>query len=135
MSESHLQERSNNKKFIVKNSSYLKRYALDCKSKMGNGVITINLTKINNYTLQEEDLVVQKCDNSKDSISLQKPIAYVPETNFWFKIIYLKIKKKYQIDLKRDYDLNNHFLLVFIKDSSLESFSIYSLKIKSDHSK
>ncbi len=135
MSESHLQERSNNKKFIVKNSSYLKQYALDCKSKMGNGVMTINLTKIDNYTLQEEDLVVQECDNSKDSISLQKPIAYVPETNFWFKIIYLKIKKKYQIDLKRDYDLNSHFLLVFIKDSSLESFSIYSLKIKSDHSK
>ncbi len=132
MSESYLQERSNNKKIIVKNSVFLKRYALDCRAKMGMGIITINLTQINDFSLQEEDFIIQECDHTPNSISLQTPIAYVPENNFWFKVIYLKIKKKYQIDIKKDYDLKTRFLLVFIKDTALENFSIYSLKIKSD---
>ena len=134
MSESHLQERSNNKKFIVKNSAFLKRYALQCKSLMGVGVITINLTKIDDFILQEKDFVIQDCDDSQSSISLQTPIAYVPESNFWFKIIYLKIKKKYEINIKQDYDLSQNFLLVFIKDTTLENFSIYYLKLKSNTS-
>ena len=132
MSESHLQERSNNKKFIVKNSAFLKRYALDCKSLMGIGVITINLTEIDNFILQDKDFVIQECDHTQNSISLQTPIAYVPEKNFWFKIIYLKIKKKYEINIKKDYDLTKNFLLVFIKDSALENFSIYYLRLKSN---
>ncbi len=130
MSESHLQERSNNKKFIIKNSSFIKKYALDCRAKMGVGVITINLTQISDFTLKEEDCIIQECDDSQNSISLQTPIAYVPEGNFWFKIIYLKIKKKYKINIKKDYDLSQNFLLVFIKDDTLESFSIYYLRLK-----
>lgn len=130
MSESHLQERSNNKKFIIKNSSFIKKYALDCRAKMGVGVITINLAQISDFTLKEEDCIIQECDDSQNSISLQTPIAYVPEGNFWFKIIYLKIKKKYQINIKKDYDLSQNFLLVFIKDDTLESFSIYYLRLK-----
>ena len=132
MSESYLQEHSKNKKFIIKNSVFLKRYALDCRAKMGLGIITINLTQIKNFSLQEADFVIQECDNTQNSLSLQTPIAYVPANNFWFKVIYLKLKKKYQINIKKDYDLKTSFLLVFIKDSALESFSIYSLKIKSD---
>ncbi|HHP7232355.1 MAG TPA: hypothetical protein ACFCUY_16020 [Xenococcaceae cyanobacterium] len=130
MSNPYLQERSNNKKIIINNSHYLKQYALDCYNKMGNGIITINLTKIDNFILPKEDFIVQECDETRESISLQTSITYIPENNFWFKMISLKIKKKYCIDLKKDYDLTNQFLLVFIKDDSLESFSIYSLKIK-----
>ena len=41
----------------------------------------------------------------------------------------LKIKKKYQIDIQTDSQFDNKFLIVFVKDASVEKFSIYSLKL------
>ena len=125
-----------NKQFIKNNRKSLKQYALNNQKKFGKGIIVINLTLIQNQFLTEDDLIVSSINPDKDSESeentLIHPISYIINNSFWFKILRIKIKKKYKIDIKNDYDLEQQFLLVFIKDSSLESFSIYSLKMHND---
>ena len=126
-------ETRRNKQFIIKNSKSIKKYALNSQKKFGNGIIVINLTLVENGLLTEEDLIVRSInqdDKSKnEEKALTHPISYVVSNSFWFKIIRIKIKKKYGIDIKNNYDLDRQFLLVFVKDPSLESFSIYSIKI------
>ncbi len=126
-------ENRRNKQFIIKNGKSLKKYLLKSQKKFGNGIIVINLTLVRNGLLTEEDLIVRSV-NQNDEIkgkenTLIHPVSYIISNSFWFKVIRIKIKKKYEIDIKTDYDLDKQFLLVFVKDSSLESFSIYSIKI------
>ncbi len=126
-----------NKQFIKNNRKNLKKYALSSQKKFGKGIIVINLTLVQNQFLTEEDLIVRSINPDKESKNeentLIHPISYIINNSFWFKILRIKIKKKYKIDIKTDYDLEQQFLLVFVKDSSLESFSIYSIKM--DNSK
>ncbi len=122
-----------NKQFIKNNRKSIKKYALNNQTKFGKGIIVINLTLVQNQFLTKEDLIVSSINPDKDSESeentLIHPISYIINDSFWFKILRIKIKKKYKIDIKNDYDSEQQFLLVVIKDSSLESFSIYSLKM------
>ena len=126
-------ENRRNKQFIIKNSKSIKKYALNNQNRFGNGIIVINLTLVENGLLTEEDLIVPSVNQDSKSKNEEKtlihPISYAISNSFWFKIIRIKIKKKYGIDIKTDYDLDKQFLLVFVKDPSLESFSIYSIKI------
>ena len=139
MANSSPTEKRRNKQFIINNSEALKQYAITNQKKLGLGIIILNLLLIENDILKAQDI----CDRVRTSplhdrplpsgedrqLSLEQPIAYIPLLNFWFKIIRLKIKKKYNIDIKKDYDLESKFLLIFVKDAALESFSIYSVKL------
>ena len=131
-------ETRSNKQFIKKNRKSLKKYALNNQKKLGDGIIVINLTLVQNQFLREEDLILRSINQEKKSHNeentLIHPISYIINNSFWFKILRIKIKKKYKIDIKTDYDLARQFLLVFIKDSALESFSIYSMKMDNDNS-
>ncbi len=125
-------ENRTNKQFIIKNSKNIKKYALNSQKKFGKGIIVINLTLVENGLLKEQDLIVRSMNQDDESNNEEKtlihPISYVMINTFWFKIIRIKIKKKYGLDIKTDYNLDKQFLLVFVKDPSLESFSIYSIK-------
>ncbi len=127
-----------NKQFIKNNRRNLKKYALTNQKKFGQGIIVINLTLVQNQFLTESDLIVRSTNPEKKSKNEENtliyPISYIINNSFWFKILRIKIKKKYKIDIKTDYDLERQFLLVFVRDSSLESFSIYSLKMSSNQS-
>ena len=131
-------ENRKNKQFIRTNGKALKKYALNSQKKFGQGLIVINSTLVENGLLTAEDLIVRNFDEEDESKSVEntliRPISYLISKSFWFKIIRIKIKKKYQIDIKSDYDLDKQFLLVFVKDSALESFSIYSIKIDRNNS-
>ena len=123
-----------NKKFIKDNSKSLKKYAINCKKKFGDGIIVINSTLVQNRLLTDEDFIIPSFKQDNQSTGEENtwvnPISYLVNNGFWFKMLRIKIKKKYHIDIKTDYDLGQYFLLVFIKDSALESVSIYSIKIR-----
>ncbi|ELS02112.1 hypothetical protein Xen7305DRAFT_00018230 [Xenococcus sp. PCC 7305] len=127
-----------NKEFIKNNRKSIKKYALKSQKKFGHGIIVINSTLVQNKFLTEGDLIVASINednNSKnEENTLIHPVSYIAKNSFWFKILRIKIKKKYKIDIKTDYDLTQKFLLVFVKDSSLESFSIYSIRIDKSNS-
>lgn len=130
MANSSQSEKRRNKKFIINNSEALKQYAITNKEKSGIGIILINLLLIEDNILRAKDLEEQLLPSGEDrQLSLKQSIAYIPIVNFWFKIVRLKIKKKYNIDIKKDYDLESKFLIIFVKDAALESFSIYSVKL------
>ena len=123
-------EKRKNKTFIINNSQILKQYAINNQKKAGIGIIIVNLLLVEDDILKAKDIDDLPLPAGEDrSSSLKQPIAYIPLLSFWFKIIRLKIKKKYNIDIKKDYDLESKFLFVFIKDAALETFSIYSVKL------
>lgn len=123
-------EKRRNKNFIIKNSEALKKYAINNQKQSGTGIIMINLLLLEDDILRAKDLESRPLLSGEDrQSSLKQPIAYIPLVNFWFKIVRLKIKKKYDLDIKTDYDLESKFLLVFVKDAALETFSIYSVKL------
>ena len=128
MTEPYLIEKKRNKNFVIQNKFYLKNYGVNNYKTFGKGIIVINLLLLNTDVLNEDDLSNNQVQEDKD-ITLQQPISYIPETSFWYKILYLKIKKKHQIDLKIKSSSDNQILVLFIKDVSVEHFSIYSLKI------
>ena len=130
MTNSSQGDKRRNKNFIINNSGLIKQYALENKQNLGTGIIIINLLLIENDRLKERDIKQQPIvSDDSQQFSLKEPICYIPIVNFWFKIVRLKIKKKYGIDIKKDYDLNNKFLIIFVKDDDLENFSIYSVKL------
>lgn len=131
MTNSSNNEGRRNKNFIANNSKLLREYALINQGNLGTGIIVINLLLMENDILKETDLNYEAVPFSEErQASLKQAIAYITLSNFWFKMVRLKIKKKYDIDIKKDYDLENKFLLIFLKDTSLENFSIYSVKLK-----
>lgn len=131
MTNSHNIDQRTNKNFVVNNKVFLRQYALDNYEKFGEGIVVINLLLLKTDVLTQNKPFDSKEVDELEEITLHQPVAYIPEKNFWFKMLSLKIKKKYQIDIKTKYCLNKQFLIVFIKDSSIEHFSIYSLKLES----
>jgi hypothetical protein len=127
MTEPSVIDKRKNKNFVIQNKYYLKTYGLKNYEIFGKGIIVINLLMLDCEILNRDDVENYQAENEKE-ITLQQPLAYVPETNFWFKVLYLKIKKKHQIDIKHKNDSTNNLLIIFIKDVSVEHFSIYSIK-------
>ncbi len=117
-------DKRKNKSFVINNKLFLKQYALKNHENLGQGIIVINLL------LLKTDIVRDNSElESNEEPTVHQAISYIPRSNFWFKMISLKIKKKYDIDLKEKSTRDREFLVVFIKDASIEHFSIYSLKL------
>ena len=128
MSNNSNLETRKNKKFVVDNKHFLKQYALKNNEAFGRGIIVVNLLLLKTDTINKEDLVNNELVGEQDQ-TVHQPVSYIPQNNFWFKMIGLKIKKKYQIDIQDRNSYDRKFLIVFIKDPSIEYFSIYSLKL------
>ena len=132
MTNSYSIDKSNNKSFVINNQLFLKKYALENHALFGQGIIVINLLLLKTDILDELNLTRDYPLEPQDT-SVYQPLVYIPKHNFWFKMIGLKIKKKYQLDIqtedKGNQTNNKTFYVVFIKDASIEHFSIYSLKL------
>jgi hypothetical protein len=127
MNDVLLTEKRKNKNFVIQNRSLLKQYAVENFRKFGRGAIVINLLLLDKDILTPEDLQENQASEAED-ITLQQSFCYIPIDNFWFKMLYLKIKNKHQIDLKEQYNFDEQFLVIFIKNTSMDNFSIYTLK-------
>ena len=135
-------DKSKNKSFIVNNGSLLRNYALKNYNIFGEGIIVINLFLLKTNILNASDLGDYESVSDRDLTIYEvrgspvlparglsdHPVYYILQTNFWFKILSLKIKEKHQIDITVN-NSQDRFLVVFIKDDSIEHFSIYSLHI------
>ncbi|MEL6439432.1 MAG: hypothetical protein AAFQ80_09290 [Cyanobacteria bacterium J06621_8] len=117
-----------NKNFVVKYGSIIKEYAEKNHSIHGLGIVVVNLLLLKDDSIEKLDLDNFEAMDTQD-FNVEQPISYIPKTSFWFKMINLKIKKKHQIDLKKNDSFIDKFLVVFIKDASIEHFSIYSIKV------
>lgn len=117
-----------NKNFIINNKNFLKQYALKNYDFLGKGIIVVNLLLLQTETIDEKDILNQEIGSDQE-LTIHQPISYIPQNNFWFKMLNLKIKKKYQIDIQEQDSTNKKFLVVFVKDASIEYFSIYSIKL------
>lgn len=127
MSDNSSTDRSRNKSIIVNNKLLFKQYAAKNCEIFGPGIIIVNLLLFTGESLDELN-VLESIDRQEPTV--HQPISYIPQANFWFKTLGLKIKKKYQIDLKAE-DNVGKFLIVFIKDASIQHFSIYSIELES----
>lgn len=128
MSSNSSIEQRQNKSFVINNKKILKQYALKNYKFFGKGIIVINLYLLNTDKIDEQNISNQKIKNEQEQ-TVHQPVSYISIKNFWFKMISLKIKKKYNIDIQQAGSANEKFLIVFIKDASIEYFSIYSLKL------
>ena len=128
MSSNSALDRRRNKSFVINNKRFLKQYALKNYDILGQGIIVINLLLLKEDVIDEEKIPQHKIGEERE-LTVHQPVSYIPQQNFWFKMLGLKIKKKYNIDIQNESDLNKKFLVVFIKDASIEYFSIYSLKL------
>ena len=118
-----------NKTFIINNSLRLKQYALKNYEISGRGIIVVNLLLLDRENIDELNLSDDDLCQAQEA-TIHHPISYISQLNFWFKTISLKIKEKYQIDIQSEDTAPNKFLIVFIKDTSVEHFSIYSMKLE-----
>lgn len=123
-------DKRKNKQLIVNNQDVLKRYAIKNYELFGKGIVVINLFLLKTDSLQKLDTINSELENTQEP-AVYQPVSYIPQGSFWFKIIELKIKKKYQIDIQEQGDLPDKLLIVLIKDDSIEHFSIYSIKTNS----
>lgn len=129
MANSYPINKRENKKFVINNRFFLKNYAITNYNTFGEGIVVINLLLLKTKILDEENLVDYFTENQQEQ-TIHHSISYIPQQNFWYKMLKLKIKKKYQIDIQTEDKHNKKFLVVFIKDASVEHFSIYSLKLE-----
>lgn len=120
-------DRRKNKNFVIHNQYFLKKYALKNYDSLGKGIIVINLLLLKKDILDEQDINSQEIDSDQE-ITIHHPISYIPKNNFWFKMLNLKIKKKHEISIQEKDLTEEKFLIVFVKDASIEHFSIYSVK-------
>ena len=121
-------DKSKNKSFVINNRSILKQYALKNSQIFGSGIIVVNLLLLNRENIDELNLTDENLEEGQET-TVHQPVSYIPQENFWFKMISLKIKKKHQIDIQAESSSDQKFLIVFIKDASIEHFSIYSIKV------
>ena len=128
MSSNPALDKRKNKNFVVQNKYFLKQYALKSYDFLGKGIIVINLLLLKTDIVDEQDIPNYDIEEERD-ITIHNPISYIPQNNFWFKMLNLKIKKKYKIDITEEDRENRKVLIVFVKDASIEHFSIYSLKL------
>ena len=82
----------------------------------------------------DSDIFESQPDEQQEP-TIHQLVSYIPQNNFWFKMLNLKIKKKYQIDIQEQNEQDNKLLVVFVKDASIEHFSIYTLKLDTDKKK
>lgn len=127
MSPNSSLDKRKNKNFVIKNKYFLKQYALKNYDYLGRGVIIVNLLLLKTDIINEQDIPNYNIERDID-ITIHQPISYIPQNNFWFKMLNLKIKKKYKIDIQQEGE-GNKVLVVFVKDASIEHFSIYSVKL------
>ncbi|MDJ0592197.1 MAG: hypothetical protein QNJ72_19770 [Pleurocapsa sp. MO_226.B13] len=128
MSPNSSLDKRKNKSFVINNKYFLKQYALKNYEIFGKGIIVINLLLLKTDKIDKEDFPNYELENEQEP-TVHQPVSYIPQKNFWFKMLNLKIKKKYQIDIQQENNFQQKFLVVFIKDASIEHFSIYSLKL------
>ncbi len=121
-------DKRKNKSFVINNRSILKQYALKNSQIFGSGIIVVNLLLLNRESIDELNLTDENLEEGKEA-TVHQPVSYIPQANFWFKMISLKIKKKHQIDIQAESSSDKKFFIVFIKDASIEHFSIYSIKV------
>ncbi len=121
-------DKRKNKSFVINNRSILKQYALKNSQIFGSGIIVVNLLLLNRESIDELNLTDENLEEGQET-TVHQPISYIPQANFWFKMISLKIKKKHQIDIQAEISSEQKFFVVFIKDASIEHFSIYSMKV------
>ena len=121
-------DKRKNKIFVIQNKHFLKQYALKNYNLLGQGIIVINLLLLKTDIIEKQDIPDYETLDDRE-LTIHQPISYIPQNNFWFKMLNLKIKKKYKIDIKDEEDTDNKFLIVFVKDASIEHFSIYSIKL------
>jgi len=118
--------KSQSKGLIINHKKLLREYAVRNSELYGLGIIVVNLLLLG--TEKIEDLNLLNTDlNQLSKATVHRPVAYIPQSNFWFKMINLKIQKKHKIDL-RDKIKNDEICVVFIKDDAIEYFSIYTIK-------
>lgn len=128
MTNSSSVDKRTNKNFVINNRFKLKDYALKHREVSGQGIIVVNLLLLKTDVSDESSLFDTEPEELQEA-TIHKPVSYIPKNNFWFKMLNLKIKKKYQIDIQAKDEFTNKFLVVFVKDASIEHFSIYSLKL------
>lgn len=129
MTDTPALDKRKNKTFVINNRLRLKQYALKNYGIWGQGIIVVNLLLLNRENIDELNLSDDDLAEAQET-TIHQPISYIPKPNFWFKMISLKIKKKYQIDIQAENQARNKFLIVFIKDVAIENFSIYSLRLE-----
>lgn len=128
MANSSSVDKSKNKNFVINNKFLLKQFAHKSYDFWGDGVVVVNLLLLRNEILDHQDLDISTYNPTKEDPTIHQAISFIPRQNFWFKMLSLKIKKKHQIDIQSAESHTDKFLIVFIKDASIEHFSIYSLK-------
>lgn len=128
MANSSSVDKRKNKSFVINNKFFLKEYAQKSHRFWGDGVIVVNLLLLKTDIYDDINIADYQPENKQEP-TVHHPVSYIPKQNFWFKMLNLKIKKKYQIDLEAESSVNNKCLVVFIKDASVEHFSIYSFKL------
>ena len=118
--------KSKNKSFVINNGFLLRKYALENYAMFGDGIIVVNLLLLKTDILNDSDLITYKRKSDRES-SINYPVSYVPNTSFWFKMLSVRIGEKYSIEIDAVNNCEGKFLIVFIKDIVMESFSIYAL--------
>ena len=126
MTNNSSSDKSRNKNFIINNRQLLKQYAQTKQDSIGLGIVVVNLLLLATAKQDESNLSVEDLDKWQET-SVHQPVSYIPDDNFWFKMISLKIKKKHKIDIQAESSTEKTFV-VFIKDAALENFSIYAIK-------
>ena len=121
-------DKRKNKSFVINNKSILKQYALKNVEIFGPGIIVVNLLLLDRENIDEFNLTDENLEEEQET-TVHQPVSYIPQANFWFKMISLKIKKKHQINIQEESNSDEKFLIVFIKDASVEHFSIYSITV------
>ncbi len=132
MANSSSVDKRKNKCFVINNKFFLKEYAQKSYDFWGDGVIVVNLLLLKTDIYDDINIANYQPENEQE-LTLHHPVSYISKQNFWFKMLNLKIKRKHQIDLEAESSVNNKCLVVFIKDASIEHFSIYSLKLNNEH--
>ena len=126
MANNSASENSRTKKFIINNRQILKQYAQKKQDSIGLGIVVVNILLLATAELDESNLSAEDLEKWQEA-SVHQPVSYIPDNNFWFKMINLKIKKKHKIDIQTQSSTEKTFV-VFIKDAALENFSIYAIK-------
>ena len=126
MTNNSFSENSRNKTFIINNKQALKQYVRQKQESLGIGIVVVNLLLLAASELDESNLLAEDLNKWQEP-TVHQPVSYIPNDNFWFKTIGLKIKKKHQVDLQTESSMEKTFV-VFIKDAEMKNFSIYAIK-------
>ena len=117
---------SRTRKFINNNRQFLKQYIHTKQESIGLGIVVVNLLLL--PTAELDDLSLSYADLEQwQEQSIHQPLSYISNNHLWSKMISLKIKDKYKVDIQTQ-SSNEKTFIVFIKDTELKNFSIYTIK-------